>query len=298
MAPGFGAPDGPLRDVSGGQTKVRSATNAPQSVRTLFAVAMTTNELREAFQRFYEERGHLRVPGALADPAGGRPVDALHHRRDAAVQAVLPAHEGAAAQPRRQRPAVPARRRQGQRPRRGRPHRPALLLLRDDGQLLVRRLLQGRGRRLRVGVGHRRCSGSSRSASGRPSTRATRCSSSDEDTVAIEAWKRVGIPAERIVRLGKDNFWQAGETGPCGQCSEIFYDRGEALRLRRPELRAGPLRPDHGDLQPRLHGVRPAAGQRARAAADAERRHRHRRRAHGVRAAGRRARSSTPTASA
>ena len=49
----------------------------------------------------------------------------------------------------------------------------------------------------------------------------------EEDTVAIEAWKRVGIPVERIVRLGKDNFWQAGETGPCGQCSEIFYDRGE-----------------------------------------------------------------------
>jgi len=49
----------------------------------------------------------------------------------------------------------------------------------------------------------------------------------EEDTVAIEAWKRVGIPVELIVRLGKDNFWQAGETGPCGQCSEIFYDRGE-----------------------------------------------------------------------
>ena len=48
----------------------------------------------------------------------------------------------------------------------------------------------------------------------------------DEDTVAIEAWKRVGIPEERIVRLGKDNFWQAAEIGPCGQCSEIFYDRG------------------------------------------------------------------------
>jgi alanyl-tRNA synthetase len=47
-----------------------------------------------------------------------------------------------------------------------------------------------------------------------------------EDTVAIEAWQRVGIPADRIVRLGKDNFWQAAETGPCGPCSEIFFDRG------------------------------------------------------------------------
>ena len=61
---------------------------------------MTTNELREAFQRFYEERGHLRVPVALADPARRRPLDALHRRGHAAVQAVLPAHEGAAVGPR------------------------------------------------------------------------------------------------------------------------------------------------------------------------------------------------------
>ena len=85
-----------------------------------------------------------------------------------------------------------------------------------------------------------------------------------EDEVAIAAWQRVGIPPERIVRLGKDNFWQAGETGPCGQCSRDLLRPRRGVRLRRPELRARPLRPDHGDLQPRLHGVRPAAGQRAR----------------------------------
>ena len=47
-----------------------------------------------------------------------------------------------------------------------------------------------------------------------------------EDAVAIEAWKRVGVPPERIVRLGDDNFWKAADTGPCGPCSEIFFDRG------------------------------------------------------------------------
>ena len=61
----------------------------------------------------------------------------------------------------------------------------------------------------------------------------------DEDTVAIEAWKRVGIPAERIVRLGKDNFWQAADTGPCGPCSEIFYDRGEEHGCGRADCRPG-----------------------------------------------------------
>ena len=61
----------------------------------------------------------------------------------------------------------------------------------------------------------------------------------DEDTVAIEAWKRVGVPPDRIVRLGKDNFWQAAETGPCGPCSEIFYDRGAEHGCGRADCRPG-----------------------------------------------------------
>ena len=61
----------------------------------------------------------------------------------------------------------------------------------------------------------------------------------DEDSVAIEAWKRVGVPSERIVRLGKDNFWQAADTGPCGPCSEIFYDRGEEHGCGRADCRPG-----------------------------------------------------------
>jgi alanyl-tRNA synthetase len=47
------------------------------------------------------------------------------------------------------------------------------------------------------------------------------------DEEAIEAWRSVGVPDERIVQLGRDdNFWQAGPTGPCGPCSELYYDRG------------------------------------------------------------------------
>ena len=59
------------------------------------------------------------------------------------------------------------------------------------------------------------------------------------DEVAIAAWERKGIPPERIVRLGKDNFWQSGETGPCGQCSEIFYDRGEKYACGDPDCGPG-----------------------------------------------------------
>jgi len=48
-----------------------------------------------------------------------------------------------------------------------------------------------------------------------------------DDDEAIELWREVGVPPERIQRLGKDdNFWSMGVPGPCGPCSEIHYDRG------------------------------------------------------------------------
>jgi alanyl-tRNA synthetase len=51
-----------------------------------------------------------------------------------------------------------------------------------------------------------------------------------EDEVAIAAWEKVGQPRDRIVGLPRsENFWQAGDTGPCGPCSEMYYDRGEEL---------------------------------------------------------------------
>ncbi|NLW06787.1 MAG: alanine--tRNA ligase [Clostridia bacterium] len=50
----------------------------------------------------------------------------------------------------------------------------------------------------------------------------------EDDDEAFQLWQQVaGVPAERIVRMGeKDNFWAMGDTGPCGPCSEIIYDRG------------------------------------------------------------------------
>ncbi len=47
------------------------------------------------------------------------------------------------------------------------------------------------------------------------------------DQEAIDHWRAVGVPDERIVLLGReDNFWQSGPTGPCGPCSELYLDRG------------------------------------------------------------------------
>jgi alanyl-tRNA synthetase len=65
---------------------------------------------------------------------------------------------------------------------------------------------------------------------------------SDDEAEAI--WhEQIGVPMDRIQRLGdKDNFWQAGDTGPCGPCSEIHIDRGPAFG---PD--GGPLNDPHGD---------------------------------------------------
>jgi alanyl-tRNA synthetase len=61
-----------------------------------------------------------------------------------------------------------------------------------------------------------------------------------EDEVAIRAWEQVGMPRERIVGLPRtENFWQAGDTGPCGPCSEMYYDRGPELSCGRPDCGPG-----------------------------------------------------------
>ena len=61
-----------------------------------------------------------------------------------------------------------------------------------------------------------------------------------DDDEAFHLWRRVGVPGDRIVRLGeKDNFWAMGETGPCGPCSEIVIDQGEGVGCGRPDCRVG-----------------------------------------------------------
>ncbi len=66
----------------------------------------------------------------------------------------------------------------------------------------------------------------------------------ETDDETFDIWnKKVGIPADKIVRIGdkeggekfeSDNFWTMGDTGPCGPCTEIFYDHGEHIWGGRP----------------------------------------------------------------
>ncbi|MBK5962254.1 alanine--tRNA ligase [Rhodoplanes elegans] len=65
---------------------------------------------------------------------------------------------------------------------------------------------------------------------GLPADRLTITVYADDDD-AFDLWKKIaGLPDSRIIRIGtSDNFWQMGDTGPCGPCSEIFYDHGDHI---------------------------------------------------------------------
>lgn len=61
----------------------------------------------------------------------------------------------------------------------------------------------------------------------------------ENDDEAVEIWRKIGMPEDRIVRLGKDdNFWEIG-LGPCGPCSEIYFDRGPEYGCGSPDCKPG-----------------------------------------------------------
>ena len=109
-----------------------------------------------------------------------------------------------------------------------------------------------------------------------------------DDDEAFDLWKKIaGLPDSRIIRIaGSDNFWQMGDTGPCGPCSEIFYDHGDKIWGGPP----GSPEQD-GDRFIEIWNLvfmqyRAARGRRAQPAAETVDRYRRRARARRRRAAG------------
>ena len=127
-----------------------------------------------------------------------------------------------------------------------------------------------------------------------------------DDDEAHRIWsEEIGLPPDRLVRWGniaagdEKNFWRMGDTGPCGPCSELHYDRGAHLS-EGPECI-----PDHSEHCPRWLEIwnlvfmefDRAAGRQPDAAAVQERRHRHGPRAHGERRSRASTRTTGPTCS-
>jgi alanyl-tRNA synthetase len=198
----------------------------------------TTAELREGFQRFYEERGHLRVPSHSLIPPAEDPSTLFVI---AGMQPFKPYFVGAKQPPSKRVVGVQKVLRAGGKDTDledvGRTDRHCSFFemlgnfsfgdyFKDDAvtfawEFVTREM--GFSPELLWATVHE----------GDPALELA------EDTVAIEAWKRVGVAPERIVRLGKDNFWQAADTGPCGPCSEIFFDRGAEHGCGRAECIPG-----------------------------------------------------------
>ncbi|HEU5361769.1 MAG TPA: alanine--tRNA ligase [Gaiellaceae bacterium] len=201
-------------------------------------MAMTTGELREAFQRFYEERGHLRVPGHSLIPP---PDDVSTLFISAGMQQFKPYFLRIKEPPSPRVVSVQPCLRAGGKDTDledvGRNDRTCSFFemmgnfsfgdyYKDEAVDFAWDWVTGI-----LGLAPERLWATVHE--GDPALQL------GEDEVAIAAWLRKGIPPERIVRLGKDNFWQSGETGPCGQCSEIFYDRGEQYACGDPNCGPG-----------------------------------------------------------
>jgi alanyl-tRNA synthetase len=201
-------------------------------------MAMTTSELREAFQRFYEERGHLRVPGhSLIPPAEDQSTLFIIAGMQPFKPYFLRTKEPPAKRVVSVQPCLRAGGKDNDLDEVGRTDRHCSFFemmgnfsfgdyYKDEAVDFawdwVTGVLQLDPERLWATVHE-----------GDPALEL------GEDEVAIAAWERKGIPPERLVRLGKDNFWQSGEIGPCGQCTEIFFDRGEKYACGDPNCGPG-----------------------------------------------------------
>ena len=184
---------------------------------------MRSREIRSSFLEYFRRHGHTIVPSSPLVPHDDPTLlftnAGMNQFKDVFLgPGEAPLHAGG------DLAEVHARQRQAQRSRQRRPVAPASHVLRDAGQLFLRRLLQEGGDSASPGSCSRR-------SGDLPGDRLFPTifkgeSGIPRDDEAYEIWTKV-VPADRITELGlAENFWSMGDTGPCGRCSEIHYFRG------------------------------------------------------------------------
>ena len=206
----------------------------------------STNDIRRSFLDYFETNGHARVPSAPLVPQNDPTLMFVN----AGMVPFKNVFTGLETRPysRDQLAEMRPRRRQAQRSRQCRLHRAAPHLLRNARQFLVRRLFQGTG-------DHARLDPADEGMGPRPDRLTATVYHTDDE--AFDLWKKIaGLPESRIIRIPtKDNFWAMGDNGPCGPCSEIFYDHGDHIPGGPPGSPGRGRRPLRRDLEPRLHAV-------------------------------------------
>jgi alanyl-tRNA synthetase len=186
---------------------------------------MKAGEIRERFLSFFEERGHRRMPSASLVPSSYDPTVLL---TTAGMQPFKPFFRGEETPPSRRLTSCQKSFRTTDIENVGRTHR-HLTFFEMLGNFSIGDYFKERAVEFALELS---TSGFGFSES---DIWITVFGGDDElglgpDEEAIGFWRAVGMPDERIVRLGReDNFWQSGPTGPCGPCSELYLDRGPAF---------------------------------------------------------------------
>ena len=182
----------------------------------------SVSDIRRTFLEYFRSNGHEVVASSPLVPRND-PTLMFTNAGMVQFKNVFTGLEQRPYSARRDLAEMRARRRQAQRPRERGLHRPPPHLLRDAGQLLVRRLLQGATRSSSPGTCSPGISACPRTSCwSRCSARTTRRRATGRRSPASPNSKIIRIPTS-------DNFWAMGDTGPCGPCSEIFFDHGEDI---------------------------------------------------------------------